>query len=151
MLNVIKEELINVEYFYFDIESYSFFRQFEVVGKNIWQQICLYVLSYSSPFPCKDPQWNLHLLRKMSARKHNGRANSEIGYLILNFWGPAVFLSIVTFFELCIIISFITKNILRKSIMMLYQEGGNYFPKLKLLFWGIFNFCHWLVRSEKHM
>ena len=45
------EELINVEYFYFDIESYSFFRQFEVVGKNIWQQICLYVLSYSSPFP----------------------------------------------------------------------------------------------------
>ena len=49
---MIKEGIINFEYFYLNIESYLFFRRFEVVvGKNIRQQTCcLYVLSYNSRF-----------------------------------------------------------------------------------------------------
>ena len=38
---MVKEAIINLKYFNFDIESYSFFGQFEVfVGKKIRQQTC---------------------------------------------------------------------------------------------------------------
>ena len=49
-----KEGIINFEYFYFGIKSYSLFHRFEVVvGKNLRQQTCcLYVLSDSLPHPC---------------------------------------------------------------------------------------------------
>ena len=75
-----KEEKINFEYFYFDIESYYFFRRFEVaVDKNIRQQAyCLYVLSCISPLPCYGPKSNLHHLQKISSGKHNRCANSKI-------------------------------------------------------------------------
>ena len=50
---MIKEGIRNFKYFHFDIESYSLFHRFEVLlGKEIRQQTCSYVLSYSSPFPC---------------------------------------------------------------------------------------------------
>ena len=77
-----KEEIINFNYFNFDIESCSFFRRFEVaVCKKIRQQTCCsYVLSYSSPLPCYGQKPNFHHLRKISAEKHNGRVNSEIRY-----------------------------------------------------------------------
>ena len=29
------------------------------------------------------------------------------------------------------------------------KKGENYFPKLKLPYWGIFNLCHWVLRREK--
>ena len=54
-----------------------------VIGKNIRQQTCcLYVLSDSSPFPCKVPKSNLHQIWKVIAGKHNGRANSEVKYTL---------------------------------------------------------------------
>ena len=64
---MIKEEIIK-------FESYSFFRQCEVVvDKNIRQQTCcLYVLSYSSPLLCQGPKSNLNHLWKISAGKDNG-------------------------------------------------------------------------------
>ena len=78
MLNVIKERITTFEYFCFDIGNYSF----EVaVGRDIrYKTCCLYVLSYSSPLPFQGPKSNFHHLWKMSAGKHNVRANSEIGY-----------------------------------------------------------------------
>ena len=81
---MIKEGIINFKYFNFDIESYSLFRQFEfVVGKKIRQETCcLYVLPYSSSLRCWGPKFNLHHLWKISAGKHNGRANSKIGYFL---------------------------------------------------------------------
>ena len=52
LLNVIKEGIINLKYSNFDIESYFFFRRFEVVvGKKIRQQTCPHVLPYSSLLP----------------------------------------------------------------------------------------------------
>ena len=53
-LYVIAVRKINFDDYYFDIESYSVFRQCEVVvGNNIREQTCcLYILSYSSPLPC---------------------------------------------------------------------------------------------------
>ena len=80
--NLVKEGIINFKYFNFDIESYSLSRLFEfVVGKKTRQQTCCsFVLPYSSPLRCYGPKSNLHHLRKISAEKHNGRVNSEIGY-----------------------------------------------------------------------
>ena len=80
--NLVKEGIINFKYFNFDTESYSLSRLFEfVVGKKTRQQTCCsFVLPYSSPLRCYGPKSNLHHLRKISAEKHNGRVNSEIGY-----------------------------------------------------------------------
>ena len=71
-----------------NFESYSFFRRCEVVvGKNIRHQTCcLYVLCYSLPLPCQGPKSNLHHLRKIYVGKHNGRANSKIGYWQYHAW-----------------------------------------------------------------
>ena len=59
-----------------------FFRWLEVTAdKNFRHQTCcLYVFSYNSPLPCQGLKSNLHHLWKMSARKHNARANSQIAY-----------------------------------------------------------------------
>ena len=74
-----------------------------VIGKNIRQQTCcLYVLSDSSPFPCKVPKSNLHQIRKISAGKHNGCANSEIGYTLFFFIRTSKFclrLAVLNFFS----------------------------------------------------
>ena len=71
LLNVIKEEKIN-------LESYSFFVDVKLLHARILDNKL--VLCYSSPLPCQSPKSNLHHLRKMSAEKHNDCANSEIGY-----------------------------------------------------------------------
>ena len=75
LLNVIKKRIIN-------FESCSLFRWCEVfVGKNIRQQTCcLYVFCDSSPLPSQGSKSNFHNLRKISTGRHNGCANSEIGY-----------------------------------------------------------------------
>ena len=45
---MIKEGIINFKYFNFDVESYSFFRRFEVVvGKKIIQQTCCSYASFT--------------------------------------------------------------------------------------------------------
>ena len=53
LLNVIKEEIINFEYFYFDIRDYSFFFDLKLLKARILDiKLAVYVLSYSSSLPC---------------------------------------------------------------------------------------------------
>ena len=69
---VVKEGIMDFNYFCFDIESYSFFRRLEVVvSKNIGQKNCgLYVFFTVN---CFHPNSSLHDLRKMTSGKHKFR------------------------------------------------------------------------------
>ena len=81
----IKEEKINFQYFYFNINCSSFFINLKLLWERILDSklVCAFYLTVHHflllGFCSKS---NLHHWQKMSAEKHNVHANSEIKYFI---------------------------------------------------------------------